>query len=120
MSASGAKRRRRHRGGIIGVSAALFLARKGVSATLCEKGRIGGEQIEPELGLVPHDGARARGIAAQHREPAHLAHLNQEMGADIGFRAVRHRLSLRYAAGDRGERGVVRKRARLSDSARAV
>ena len=31
-------------GGIAGVSTALFLAQRGVSVTLCEKGRIGGEQ----------------------------------------------------------------------------
>jgi len=37
-------------GGIIGVSAALFLAEKGVAVTLCEKGRIGGEQSSRNWG----------------------------------------------------------------------
>ena len=43
--------------------------------------------IEPELGLVPHDGARARRTAAQHREPAHLARSQSaRSGAETGFR----------------------------------
>jgi glycine/D-amino acid oxidase-like deaminating enzyme len=37
-------------GGIVGVSAALFLARKGVSVTLAEKGVIGGEQSSRNWG----------------------------------------------------------------------
>ena len=39
-------------GGIIGVSAALFLARKGVSVALCEKGHIAGEQSSRNWGWV--------------------------------------------------------------------
>ena len=38
-------------GGIIGVSAALFLARKGVSVALCEKGSIAGEQSSRNWGF---------------------------------------------------------------------
>ena len=37
-------------GGIVGVSAALHLAKKGVSVTLCEKGRIAGEQSSRNWG----------------------------------------------------------------------
>ena len=37
-------------GGIIGVSTALFLAEKGHSVVLCEKGRIGGEQSSRNWG----------------------------------------------------------------------
>jgi len=37
-------------GGIIGVSAALHLAKKGVSVALCEKGRIAGEQSSRNWG----------------------------------------------------------------------
>jgi glycine/D-amino acid oxidase-like deaminating enzyme len=39
-------------GGIIGVSAALFLARQGVSVVLCEKGRLAGEQSSRNWGWV--------------------------------------------------------------------
>src|SRR5260370_8438051 len=37
-------------GGIIGTSTALFLARKGVSTVLCEKGHIAGEQSSRNWG----------------------------------------------------------------------
>ena len=37
-------------GGIVGVSAALYLAKKGVAVTLCEKGRIAGEQSSRNWG----------------------------------------------------------------------
>src|ERR1700744_3337005 len=37
-------------GGIIGASTALFLAEKGHSVVLCEKGRIGGEQSSRNWG----------------------------------------------------------------------
>src|SRR5437667_12777949 len=37
-------------GGIIGTSTALFLAQKGVSAVLCEKGHIAGEQARRTWG----------------------------------------------------------------------
>jgi glycine/D-amino acid oxidase-like deaminating enzyme len=39
-------------GGIVGTSAALFLARKGVSVALCEKGQIAGEQSSRNWGWV--------------------------------------------------------------------
>jgi glycine/D-amino acid oxidase-like deaminating enzyme len=37
-------------GGIIGTSAALFLAEKGISTVLCEKGHIAGEQSSRNWG----------------------------------------------------------------------
>jgi glycine/D-amino acid oxidase-like deaminating enzyme len=37
-------------GGIIGVTTALFLAEKGYSVALCEKGQIGGEQSSRNWG----------------------------------------------------------------------
>jgi len=39
-------------GGIVGTSAALFLAQKGVSVALCEKGHIAGEQSSRNWGWV--------------------------------------------------------------------
>ncbi|HUL08640.1 MAG TPA: FAD-dependent oxidoreductase, partial [Candidatus Acidoferrum sp.] len=39
-------------GGIIGTSAALFLAQKGLSVALCEKGHIAGEQSSRNWGWV--------------------------------------------------------------------
>jgi glycine/D-amino acid oxidase-like deaminating enzyme len=49
-------------GGIIGVSAALFLARQGVSVLLCEKGRIAGEQSSRNWGWVRKTGRDLREV----------------------------------------------------------
>src|ERR1700741_1210602 len=49
-------------GGIIGTSTALFLARKGVSAVLCEKGHIAGEQSSRNWGWCRKMGRDPRGI----------------------------------------------------------
>ncbi len=46
-------------GGIIGVSTALFLAEKGHSVALCEKGRIGGEQSSRNWGWCRTMGPRS-------------------------------------------------------------
>jgi glycine/D-amino acid oxidase-like deaminating enzyme len=49
-------------GGIIGVSAALFLARQGVSVVLCEKGRLAGEQSSRNWGWVRKTGRDLREV----------------------------------------------------------
>ena len=43
-------------GGIIGVSAALTLAERGIAVTLCEKGEIGGEQSSRNWGWCRQQG----------------------------------------------------------------
>lgn len=43
-------------GGVAGVSAAYFLARRGVSTLLCEKGRIAGEQSSRNWGWIRQQG----------------------------------------------------------------
>ena len=73
-------------GGIVGVSAALYLAKKGVSVALCEKGRIAGEQSSRNWGWC-----RTMG-----RDPAELplaieslrlwAAMNARIGGETGFR----------------------------------
>ena len=40
-------------GGIVGVMTACFLAEKGISAVLLEKGRDRRRTVQPQLGLVP-------------------------------------------------------------------
>ncbi len=58
-------------GGIIGTSAALFLAQQGISTVLCEKGHIAGEQSSRNCGLgACKTGARPAQYAADHRKPA--------------------------------------------------
>ena len=73
-------------GGIVGVSTAWFLARRGVPVLLLEKGRIAGEQSSRNWGW----------IRCQGRDPAELAlmcessrlweEIADEVDADIGFR----------------------------------
>jgi glycine/D-amino acid oxidase-like deaminating enzyme len=73
-------------GGIIGVSTAYFLAERGVSVVLCEKGLIGAEQSSRNWGWVRQMG----------RDPAELPlamasldlwrGLNQRLGDETGFR----------------------------------
>ncbi len=49
-------------GGIIGVSAALHLAREGVSVLLCEKGKLAGEQSSRNWGWVRKTGRDLREV----------------------------------------------------------
>ena len=49
-------------GGIIGVSAALTLAERGIAVTLCEKGEIGGEQSSRNWGWCRQQGRDPREI----------------------------------------------------------
>ncbi len=72
-------------GGIIGCSAAYFLAKRGLSVVLCEKGRIAGEQSSRNWGFVRQQG----------RDPAELPliieslriwrGLGREIEEDLGF-----------------------------------
>lgn len=73
-------------GGIIGVSAAYSLAKKGVSVALCEKGVIAGEQSSRNWGWC----------RVMNRDPAEIplcleslrmwGKINREVGAETGFR----------------------------------
>ena len=47
-------------GGIVGASTALFLAKRGVSVALCEKGTIAGEQSSRNWGWCRKMGAISR------------------------------------------------------------
>ncbi len=72
-------------GGIVGCSTAYFLAKRGVSVVLCEKGRIAGEQSGRNWGWVRQQG----------RDPAEMPMimdslrlwrgLKEETGEDLGF-----------------------------------
>ena len=73
-------------GGIIGVSAALFLAKKGVSVTLCEKGRIGGEQSSRNWGWCRTMGRAPAELPLSIESLRIWRNLSREVGADIGFR----------------------------------
>lgn len=73
-------------GGIIGTSAAFYLARRGVSVALVEKGHVGGEQSSRNWGWCRQQG-RDRAEMPLIRESLALWNgLAGETGCDVGFR----------------------------------
>jgi glycine/D-amino acid oxidase-like deaminating enzyme len=73
-------------GGIVGVSTALVLLRKGHSVVLCEKGRIGGEQSSRNWGWCRAMGRDSREIPLIQESLRLWSGLDQVVGADLGFR----------------------------------
>jgi glycine/D-amino acid oxidase-like deaminating enzyme len=73
-------------GGIIGVCAALFLAEKGHSVVLCEKGRIGGEQSSRNWGWCRTMGRDAREIPLAVESLRLWRDMNRRVGRETGFR----------------------------------
>ena len=59
-------------GGIIGTSAALALAKRGIDVVLCEKGQIAGEQSSRNWGWVRKQGPRQPRDAPDRRVAAHV------------------------------------------------
>jgi glycine/D-amino acid oxidase-like deaminating enzyme len=75
-------------GGIVGVSAAYFLARKGASVALLEKGEIAGEQSAQNMGWVRKLGRDLREMPLMLEAARLWAHLNDITGEETGFRAA--------------------------------
>src|SRR6202795_1394685 len=75
-------------GGIIGTSTALFLAQKGVSTVLCEKGHIAGEQSSRNWGWVRKQGRDPREIPLIIESLRQWEGLNATIGAETGFRTA--------------------------------
>src|SRR5499433_3431488 len=73
-------------GGIIGTSAALFLAQKGVSVALCEKGHIAGEQSSRNWGWCRKMGRDPRELPLIIEAMRLWEGLNEATGAETGFR----------------------------------
>jgi glycine/D-amino acid oxidase-like deaminating enzyme len=73
-------------GGIIGSSTALFLAEKGHSVVLCEKGRIGGEQSSRNWGWVRTMGRDAREIPLAIESLRLWRGMNARINRETGFR----------------------------------
>ena len=59
--------------GIAGTTAAYELAKRDFSVALLDKGRVGGEQTQPQLGLGAPAASRPARAAARHEEPRDLA-----------------------------------------------
>jgi glycine/D-amino acid oxidase-like deaminating enzyme len=73
-------------GGVIGVSAAYHLAKKGHSVALIEKGHVGGEQSSRNWGWCRQQG-RARAEIPLAREALRLwEDIQNDAGTDAGFR----------------------------------
>jgi glycine/D-amino acid oxidase-like deaminating enzyme len=72
-------------GGIIGVSTAYFLSRKGISVTLCEKGHIAGEQSSRNWGWVRKQGRAPEELPMMIRSAEIWRELAAEIGDEIGF-----------------------------------
>ena len=73
-------------GGIIGTCTALFLAEKGHSVVLCEKGRIGGEQSSRNWGWCRTMGRDAREIPLAIESLRLWRGMNARINRDTGFR----------------------------------
>lgn len=72
-------------GGIVGCSAALTLARRGVSVALLEKGRIGGEQSGRNWGWIRQQGRSPLEIPLMKRSLQLWSSLSDELHEDVGF-----------------------------------
>ncbi|KQT61774.1 MULTISPECIES: NAD(P)/FAD-dependent oxidoreductase [unclassified Aureimonas] len=73
-------------GGIVGVSTAYYLARRGVSVTLLEKGRIGAEQSSRNWGWCRQQNRDARELPLATRSLDLWDKLSEDIGEDVGFR----------------------------------
>ena len=73
-------------GGIVGVSAALHLAKRGVSVTLCEKGRIAGEQSSRNWGWCRTMGRDLAELPLAIESLRLWAGMDAQVGGETGFR----------------------------------
>ena len=73
-------------GGIIGVSTALFLAERGHSVVLCEKGAIGGEQSSRNWGWCRTMGRDEREIPLALESLRLWRGMNERTGRETGYR----------------------------------
>jgi len=73
-------------GGIIGTSTALFLAERGHSVVLCEKGEIGAEQSSRNWGWCRTMGRDAREIPLALESLRLWRGMNERIGRETGFR----------------------------------
>jgi glycine/D-amino acid oxidase-like deaminating enzyme len=86
-------------GGIVGVSTAYYLARRGVQVALVEKGRIGAEQSCRNWGWCRQQNRDARELPLSTKSLALWDALRGEIGEDVGFR----RTGLLYLSQDEAE-----------------
>lgn len=73
-------------GGIVGVSAAYYLAKKGCLVALVEKGRIAGEQSSRNWGWCRQQNRDRRELPLMKHSMELWETLGREIGTDMGFR----------------------------------
>ncbi len=86
-------------GGIIGVFAAYYLARRGVSVAVVEKGRIGAEQSSRNWGWCRQQNRDARELPMATKSLELWEQFAEDTGEDTGFR----RCGLLYLSNDEDE-----------------
>jgi glycine/D-amino acid oxidase-like deaminating enzyme len=86
-------------GGIIGVFAAYYLAQRGISVALVEKGRIGAEQSSRNWGWCRQQNRDARELPIASKSLDLWERFAAESGEDTGF----HRCGLLYLSNDEAE-----------------
>ena len=73
-------------GGIVGLTAALTLAERGVAVTVLEKGRLAGEQSSRNLGWIRKTSRAARDVPMAVAADGLWARMNERTGTDVGYR----------------------------------
>ena len=72
-------------GGVVGVTTALFLARRGLRAVLVEKGRIAGEQSSRNWGWIRQQGRDPHELPIMAEANRHWQALARQTNEDIGL-----------------------------------
>lgn len=72
-------------GGIVGVTAALFLAERGVPVVLCEKGQIAGEQSSRNWGWIRKASRDERELPLMIESARLWSRIVSELDSDIGY-----------------------------------
>jgi glycine/D-amino acid oxidase-like deaminating enzyme len=86
-------------GGVVGVFTAYYLARRGVSVALLEKGRVAGEQSSRNWGWCRQQNRDARELPMATKSLDLWENVARETGGDTGFR----RCGLLYLSQDENE-----------------
>ena len=73
-------------GGIVGVCAGYYLARRGLKVALVEKGRIGAEQSSRNWGWCRQQNRDARELPMATESLTLWDRFAEEIGEDLGFR----------------------------------
>ncbi len=73
-------------GGVMGVMTAWFLAEKGLRVTVCEKGRVAGEQSSRNWGWIRQQGRDFAELPIMMESMAIWHSLSRELGEALGFR----------------------------------